>query len=52
VTTADDLARIRTTLKMSVQQLADCLSVSRQAIYDWKAGSNIKQTNLSPNSIA
>ncbi len=46
-TTADDLARIRTILKMSVQQLANCLGVSRQAIYDWKAGGNIKQANLS-----
>lgn len=46
VTTADDLAHIRAALKISVQQLADILNVSRQAIYDWKAGGSIKPANV------
>lgn len=44
-TTADELARIRSTLKLTVAELADCIGVSRQAIYNWKSGADIKTKN-------
>jgi len=39
---ADDLARIKSTLKLTVGELADCIGVSRQSVYNWRAGSEIK----------
>ena len=38
-TPADDLARIREVLKPTVLELANLFGVSRQAVYDWHAGS-------------
>jgi DNA-binding transcriptional regulator YiaG len=43
--TADDLAHIRSVLKLTVAELADCIGVSRQAIYNWKSGADIKTGN-------
>jgi len=45
-TAADDLARITSILKLSTTELAQTLGVSRQAIYNWKAGSHIKSHNV------
>ncbi len=44
-TPADDLARIKSILKLTVSELADCIGVSRQAIYNWKSGADIKTAN-------
>jgi DNA-binding XRE family transcriptional regulator len=44
-TTADHLARIKSVLKLTVVELADCIGVSRQAIYNWKSGADIKANN-------
>jgi DNA-binding XRE family transcriptional regulator len=44
-TTADELAYIKATLKLTVKELADCVGVSRQAIYNWKSGVQIKSQN-------
>lgn len=44
-TTSDDLARIKSVLKLTVAELADCIGVSRQAIYNWKSGAEIKPKN-------
>jgi transcriptional regulator with XRE-family HTH domain len=45
-TAADDLARIKSILKLSTTDLAQTLGVSRQAVYNWKSGSHIKLDNL------
>jgi hypothetical protein len=42
---ADNLDYIRTVLKPSVTDLAKALGVSRQAIYDWRAGRPIAAEN-------
>ncbi|MGA2815907.1 MAG: helix-turn-helix transcriptional regulator [Xanthobacteraceae bacterium] len=42
---ADELTRIKTTLKLTVSELAGCIGVSRQSIYNWKSGSEIKARN-------
>lgn len=42
---AADLARIKSVLRFTVKDLAASLGVSRQAIYDWKSGSEIKAPN-------
>jgi len=44
-TPADDLARIKFILNLTVSELADCIGVSRQAIYNWKSGADIKTRN-------
>jgi DNA-binding XRE family transcriptional regulator len=41
------LANIQSVLKLTTTELADCLGVTRQAIYNWKAGSEIKDKNAS-----
>ncbi|HEX4158678.1 MAG TPA: helix-turn-helix transcriptional regulator [Rhizomicrobium sp.] len=46
-TAAQELARIKSVMKLSTTDLARVLGVSRQAIYNWKAGSHIKADNLS-----
>jgi transcriptional regulator with XRE-family HTH domain len=46
-TAGRDLSFIRSVLKISTSDLAMSLGVSRQAIYNWKAGSFIKAQNLS-----
>jgi DNA-binding transcriptional regulator YiaG len=47
VTPADDIAHIRAVLKTSVADLAHCIGVSRQSMYNWKSGTSIKSQNLS-----
>jgi len=47
VTPAADIAHIRSVLKTSVADLANCIGVSRQSLYNWKSGSNIKSQHLS-----
>ena len=44
---ANDIDYIRKHLKLSTTELAKYLGVSRQAIYDWKAGSHVKSHNIS-----
>lgn len=44
---AYDLRYIKSVLKISTSDSARVLGVSRQAIYNWKAGSHIKPDNLS-----
>jgi transcriptional regulator with XRE-family HTH domain len=41
-TQAEDLTRIKGALKLTVSELADCIGVSRQSVYNWKSGSEIK----------
>jgi DNA-binding transcriptional regulator YiaG len=45
-TAAHDISWIRSILKLTVKDLAESLGVSRQAIYDWKAGAEIKAANV------
>jgi len=45
-TAADDLARIKSILKLTTKELAQTLGVSRQAIYNWRSGAHIKGHNL------
>jgi hypothetical protein len=42
---ADVLAQIKSTLKLTVSEIASCVGVTRQAIYNWKAGSEMKLAN-------
>ena len=42
---ADDLSKVRSVLGLSVTDLANCLGVSRQAIYNWQAGAETKAAN-------
>ena len=44
-TTADEIARIKSILKLTVRELSECLGVSRQAVYNWKSGTHIKNIN-------
>lgn len=44
-TPAEDLAHIRATLKPSVTELANAISVSRQAVYDWNQGKPVAPGN-------
>ena len=44
-TPAEDLAHVRTILKPSVTELANALSVSRQAVYDWNQGKPVAPVN-------
>jgi DNA-binding transcriptional regulator YiaG len=44
---AADIALIRSVLKTALADLANCIGVSRQSLYNWKSGSNIKTENLS-----
>jgi DNA-binding transcriptional regulator YiaG len=41
-----EIEHIKATLQISMRELADCLGVSRQAPYNWMAGSKIKSDNL------
>jgi len=43
---AADIERIKSTLDVTMSELARCLSVSRQALYNWIAGGAIKDDNL------
>lgn len=45
--TADDIDFIKDSLKISSTALARYLGVSRQALYDWRAGGHIKAHNIS-----
>jgi transcriptional regulator with XRE-family HTH domain len=45
-TAAKDLDHIKAILKPSVTELASALKVSRQAIYDWQSGSQVKPENF------
>lgn len=38
----NEIEAIKTSLKITVSDIAHCLGVSRQAIYNWKAGSSVK----------
>ncbi len=44
---AKDLGYIRSVLKITTSDLARTLKVSRQSLYNWKAGSYIKPHNIS-----
>jgi DNA-binding XRE family transcriptional regulator len=44
---AADIENTRSTLNLTMSELARCLSVSRQALYNWIAGGPIKPENLS-----
>jgi predicted DNA-binding protein (UPF0251 family) len=44
-TTAADLTRIKSILKLTVKDLGGSLGVSRQTIYDWMGGAEIKVAN-------
>jgi|SRR5581483_1658494 len=44
-TPAENLEHIRAVLKLTVTDLASMLGVSRQAIYDWRAGKSIAPEN-------
>ncbi|HZK91430.1 MAG TPA: hypothetical protein VFC56_14890 [Stellaceae bacterium] len=46
-TAADDIDHIKTSLKITTTELAKYLGVSRQAIYDWRAGAHVKSHNIS-----
>ncbi|WP_315787011.1 MULTISPECIES: helix-turn-helix transcriptional regulator [unclassified Bradyrhizobium] len=41
-----DIEHTRSTLNLSMSELARCLGVSRQALYNWMAGGSIKPENL------
>lgn len=43
---ANDLEHAKSVLKLTTKELAACLKVSRQAIYDWPSGAQIKDHNL------
>lgn len=45
ISAANDIKFIRSVLKTSTLELAKCIGVSRQALYNWRAGSNIKDKN-------
>jgi transcriptional regulator with XRE-family HTH domain len=44
---ADDIDYIKTHLKLTTTELAKYLGVSRQAVYDWRAGAHVKSHNIS-----
>jgi transcriptional regulator with XRE-family HTH domain len=43
---ATDIEHTKSTLKLTMAELARCLGVSRQALYNWIAGGLIKHENL------
>jgi transcriptional regulator with XRE-family HTH domain len=43
---AIDIEHTKSTLKLTMSELARCLGVSRQALYNWAAGGSIKSENL------
>jgi DNA-binding XRE family transcriptional regulator len=47
VSPAGDIEHIRAVLKASVSDLAHCIGVSRQSMYNWKSGTSVKSHNLS-----
>jgi transcriptional regulator with XRE-family HTH domain len=44
-TAAEDLARARSVLGISMREMASSIGVSRQALYNWKAGADMKPVN-------
>jgi transcriptional regulator with XRE-family HTH domain len=46
IAVADDIEHIRSILNLTMAELARCLGVSRQALYNWIAGGRIKDENL------
>jgi DNA-binding XRE family transcriptional regulator len=42
---ADEIAYVQSTLKMSAREVANTIGVSRQSLYNWKAGAEIKADN-------
>ncbi len=36
--TQAEVTRIKRALKLTVSELADCIGVSRQSVYNWKSG--------------
>jgi hypothetical protein len=42
---ATDIEHVKSTLKLTMRELSDCLGVSRQAPYNWIAGGQIKVGN-------
>jgi hypothetical protein len=42
---AADIEHVRSTLKLTMRELSDCLDVSRQAPYNWIAGGQLKARN-------
>lgn len=45
-TIAIDIEKVRSTLNLTMADLARCLGVSRQALYNWLDGGSIKSENL------
>jgi hypothetical protein len=45
ISAAQDVAFIKSVLKVSTAELAKCFGVTRQSLYNWKAGSRIKERN-------
>jgi DNA-binding transcriptional regulator YiaG len=45
ISAANDITFIRSVIKASTADLAKCIGVSRQALYNWRVGSNIKDKN-------
>lgn len=45
ISAANDITFIRSVIKTSTADLAKCIGVSRQALYNWRVGSNIKDKN-------
>jgi DNA-binding transcriptional regulator YiaG len=45
ISAAQDIVFIRSILKVSTAELAKCIGVTRQSLYNWKAGSTIKDKN-------
>jgi len=45
ISAAQDIAFIRSILKVSTAELAKCVGVSRQSLYNWKSGSPLKNQN-------
>jgi hypothetical protein len=43
--TAQDIDRAKAILNLTVREIAECLGVTRQAVYNWKAGGQIKGHN-------
>jgi DNA-binding transcriptional regulator YiaG len=45
ISAANDIAFIRSILKASTSDLARCVGVTRQSLYNWRAGSSLKERN-------
>lgn len=44
-TLSEDLAHIKGALKLTIGEIAECVGVSRQALYNWKSGASVKLAN-------